>query len=92
MSATYKGITATAQVAIGQGKLYGFFCSSASGGPTLTLYDSPDADTSDPQILQVFTPVAGTLYRFAGSEGVTFSKGLYAVIANTVTGTFFYEP
>ena len=88
--AAYKAITATNQVHIGQGKLMGMFCSAAASVPTITLYDSPDADTGDAKIIDTFTPVAGTMYTLP-SVGVGFSKGLYAVIANTVTMSFFFE-
>lgn len=92
MSATYKAITATAQIKIGQGKLKGIFCSAAASVPTLTIYDSGTASTSDPKIIDTFTPVAGTMYPLPGDDGgIFFSKGLYAVIANTVTATFIYE-
>lgn len=93
MSATYQAITATKQVKIGGGKLKGIFCSAASSTPTLAVYDSGTASTSDPAILVTFTPVAGTMYQFTGDDGgVNFNNGLYAVIGNTVTVTFFYEP
>lgn len=93
MSATYQAITATTQVKVGPGKLKGIFCSAASAVPTLAIYDSGTASTSDPKIIDTFTPVAGTMYQFTGDDGgVNFTKGLYAVIANTVTATFFYEP
>ena len=90
MSANYKAITATAQVHIGQGRLMGMFCSAAASVPTIAIYDTPDADTGDAKIIDTFTPVAGTNYPLPAG-GVTFSKGLYAVIANTVTMSFFYE-
>lgn len=93
MSATYQAITATKQVKVGGGKLKGIFCSAAASTPTLALYDSATASASDPAILPTFTPVAGTMYALSGDEGgINFTKGLYAVIGNTVTVTFFYEP
>lgn len=90
--ATYQAISATKQITIGQGKLKGIFCTAASSTPTLTVYDSAKASTSDPAILLVFTPVAGTMYPLPGdSGGIFFKNGLYAVIANTVSATFIYE-
>lgn len=88
--AQYLAITATRTVKDSAGKLRGIFVSAASGSPTLTVYDSKTASTSDPTILAVFTPVAGTAYMFP-QDGIFFSKGLYAVIANTVNATFIYE-
>lgn len=90
MASTYKAITATAQVNVGQCRLRGIFCSAAASTPTLAVYDSPDADNADPAVLVTFTPVAGTNYLFP-SDGIQFSKGIYAVIANTVTVTFIYD-
>lgn len=90
--AQYLAITATATVKKGAGKLKGIFVSAASGSPTLAVYDSDTASTSDPKILASFTPVAGTMYALPGDEaGIFFSKGLYAVIANTVNATFIYD-
>ena len=90
MAATYQAITATKQVHIGQGKLKGIFCSAAASTPTLAIYDSGAASTSDPAILVTFTPVAGTMYRL-DCDGIGFKNGLYAVIGNTVTVTMIYE-
>lgn len=89
--AQYKSITATGQVTVKAGKIYGFICPVASGGPTIAIYDSKAASASDPTILATFTPVAGTNYPFVPSQGVFVSNGIYVVIANTVTVTIFYE-
>ena len=92
MAAYFKAITATNQIKIGQGKLKGIFCTAASSTPTITVYDSGAASTSDPAVLLVFTPVAGTSYQITGDGGgVMLSKGLYVVISGTVSATFFYE-
>ena len=87
--ALYKQITATTQIKREQGKVYGLLVSSTSSG-TIALYDTPDADTSnDPLILATFTPSAGQTISFL--PGAFFSRGLYAVIANTLSVTVIYE-
>jgi hypothetical protein len=73
------------------GKLKGIFVSAASATPTITVYNSAAATTTD-TILGVFTPTAGTSYVFTGDEGgVFFSSGLYIVISGTVAATAFFE-
>ena len=90
MSATYERITATHQIKVGFTVLKGIFISAASATPTITIYDSGTANTSDPIILGVFTPAAATNYTFT-ANGITASKGLYAVISGTVAATLFFE-
>ncbi len=58
--AQYKLITATNQVKPSMGKLKGFFCSIASGSPTVVVYDSDTTGTGT-KIIDTFTPVAGTV-------------------------------
>jgi len=82
-------ITATKTVKVGPGVLRGIFIAAASGGPTLTVYDSETTGTTD-VIIPTFTPVAATMYDFT-HEGITVKKGIYAVIANTVTATFIMD-
>ena len=90
MSATYKNISATTQVKVGFTVLKGIFVSAASSTPTITVYDSGTASNTDPTILSVFTPAAAGNYLFT-AMGITASKGLYVVIAGTVSATLFYE-
>lgn len=87
--ASYAQLAASTQVKIGGGKLIGVVISSTSSG-TLILYDTPDADTNDPKIIATLTPAAGT-YLYFGENGIWFSRGLYAVIANTLVFTLIYE-
>ncbi len=89
----YAMLSATTQVKVGAGKLKGIFVSAASGSPTLTVYDTPDADTSnDPKIIDTFIPVAATMYPLSGDDGgIWFSKGLYIVEGGTVVWTVIYE-
>jgi len=85
----YTAISATAQIKRDAGKLNGIFVSSASGTPTITVYDSPATSTSDPVILATFTPTANTMHNFF--QGLYFNKGLYVVIGGTVSATISYE-
>lgn len=87
--AQYKQLAATTQVKVGAGKIKGIFVSAASGSPTLTVYDTKNSGTST-KIIDTFIPVAATMYNF-GADGIFFSDGLYAVIANTVSYTVIYE-
>ncbi len=92
MSATYMGLTATGNLKLGPGKLKGWFVSTASGSPTVTIYDSRNKSSSDPAIIATFVPVAGASVRLTGDDGgVGFTNGAYVVIADTVNVTFFFE-
>jgi hypothetical protein len=92
MAATYKNLTATAQVKVGAGKLKSIFVFSGTS-PTVTVYDSATASTSDPVILAQFTAAAPGLYALTGDEGgVYFSRGLYIVLGGTTpVASVFYE-
>ena len=87
--ALYKQLSATNQVKIGGGKLYGIQVSTTSSG-TLTVYDSGKADTNDPKIANTITVTAGAQY-LSFPAGIWFSKGLYIVATNTVEFTVVYE-
>jgi len=87
--ALYKQLSATNQVKIGGGKIYGIFVSSSTAG-TIAIYDSATASNSDPKIANTITAVSGTPY-LSFPTGVWFSKGLYIVAANTVEFTVIYE-
>lgn len=89
MTSMYSQISATAQIKPMAGKLKGLFVSAASSTPTITVYDSPDSDNTDPKILDTFTPVAGVNYNFF--DGLYANKGLYVVISGTVSCTIAYE-
>ena len=84
----YKYMTATARVKQGSGKIIGLVVSTTSSG-TIAFYDSEMAATSV-VIINTLTPAAST-YLYFGEGGITFSKGLYVVIANTLTCTVIYE-
>jgi len=85
----YTAITATAQIKRDAGKLNGIFVSSASGTPTITVYDSPATSASDPVILATFTPTGNTMHNFF--QGLYVNKGIYVVIGGTVSATISYE-
>lgn len=87
--ALYKQLSASSQVKIGGGKLFGIQVSSTSSG-TLTVYDSGLSSTSDPKIAATITPTAGTQI-LSFPAGIWFSKGLYIVAANTIEFTVVYE-
>ena len=92
MAATFRNLTATAQVKIGLGKLKSIFVSSGTA-PTVAVYDSATASTSDPVIIATFTPVTAGLYNLTGDDGgVGFSRGLYVVVGGTSpVVSVFYE-
>jgi hypothetical protein len=92
MAATFKNLSATAQVKVGLGKLKSIFVSSGTL-PTVAIYDSATASTSDPVIIATFTSATPGLYTFTGDDGgVGFSKGLYVVLGGTTPkATIFYE-
>lgn len=89
MAAAAVTYTATGTKFIGQGRLVGIFVAAAASTPTLAIHDAADA-TASRTLFPTFTPVAGTSY-YVPACGITISKGLYVVIANTVTVTLFFE-
>ena len=90
MSANYKSINATTQIKVGFTVLKGIFVSAASATPTIAVFDSATALSTDPTILGVFVPAAAGNYLFT-NNGITASKGLYVVISGTVVATIIYE-
>ena len=84
---------ADVQVKVGAGKLKGIFISTASGTPTLAVYDTATASTGDPVILATFTPTANTMYLLSGDDGgIFFSRCLWIDKGGTtVNCTIFYE-
>jgi hypothetical protein len=71
-------------VKAGNGSLIRLFISSASGTPTVTIYDNISG-TANP-LIPTFTPVAGTSYEL----NVMFQNGLNIVLGGTVTGAAIY--
>jgi hypothetical protein len=87
--ANYTYITASANIKPMAGKLKGIFVSAASSTPTITVYDSAAATTTD-IILGVFTPAAATSYMLP-LDGAYAKNGLYVAIGGTVAATVIWE-
>jgi hypothetical protein len=87
--ANYTQSSATKQIKVGAGKLYGIFVSTTSSG-TLTIYDSANSSASDPKIADTITVAAGTTYLNIPA-GLYFNSGLYIVLANSASFTVAYE-
>lgn len=87
--ANYTAISATANIKPMAGKLKGIFVSAASSTPTITVYDSAAATTTD-VILATFTPTAATSYLLP-LDGAYAKNGIYVVIGGTVAATIIYE-
>jgi hypothetical protein len=87
--ANYMQLSATKQVKVGAGKLFGIFVSSSSSG-TLTIYDSQASSTSDPKVVDTFSVSAGTTYVNIPA-GLFFNNGLYIVLGGTSAFTVAYE-
>jgi hypothetical protein len=87
--ANYTYITASANIKPMAGKLKGIFVSAASSTPTITVYDSAAATTTD-IILGVFTPAAATSYMLP-LDGAYAKNGIYVAIGGTVAATVIWE-
>ncbi|MDE2097922.1 MAG: hypothetical protein KGL39_11785 [Patescibacteria group bacterium] len=81
----YLQMTASGLVKNGAGCAGGIFVSSASGTPTITVYDSNTG--SGNKIVDTFTPVAATPYPMPA----VFTQGMYIVIGGTVSLTAYYN-
>lgn len=89
MPSNYKQIDATTLIKPEAGKLKFIFVSSASSNPTIKVYDSATSSTSDPVIIETFTPVSATTYHFF--DGIFANKGIYVVTAGTIEATVAFE-
>ena len=87
--ANYSYITASKQIKVGAGKLKGIFVSSASGTPTITVYDVQTGTATT--MVGTFTPVGATYYPMGNFDGAYFNQGLNVVISGTVAATVIYE-
>jgi hypothetical protein len=87
--ANYTQTSATKQIKVGAGKLFGIFVSTSSSG-TLTIYDSGASSTSDPKIADTISVAAGTTYLNIPA-GLYFNNGLYIVLASSASFTVAYE-
>lgn len=81
-SGGYKVINASGNVWPSPAALLGIFVSSATGTPTITIYDDTATGTTVP-LVPVFTPVAGTYYKLPFRT----VNGINVVIGGTVTAT-----
>lgn len=86
MAASYVGdannLSATANVMPRAGAVTGVWVSSASGSPTIAIYDSATTGTGT-IIANTFTPVASTYYPIP----FAVQNGVYVVIGGTVDCT-----
>lgn len=88
--AYYQEIEASTQLKVGLAKLKGIFASSGTS-VTVAVYDSPDADNTDPLVIAQFTAATPGNYMFT-AEGISLNKGLYVVIGGTNPKvTVFFE-
>ncbi len=87
--ANYTYITASTNIKPMAGKLKGIFVSSASSTPTIAVYDSAAATTTD-VILDTFTPAGATSYMLP-LDGAYAKNGIYVAIGGTVKATVIYE-
>jgi len=88
MASYYANLSADALVKNGPGKLLGIFVATASGSPTIKLWDAVSA--AAPILINTFIPVAATYYPMP-VEGVQFTRGLYFDMGGTLDCTVFYE-
>lgn len=82
----YRHLTASAVVRNGPGAVIGIFVASASGSPTIKVWDNTSAATT--VLVNTFTPVAATFYRLPAY----FKTGLYVEIGGTVDCTVLVAP
>jgi hypothetical protein len=87
--ANYTYITASANIKPMAGKVKGIFVSSASNTPTITVYDSAAATTTN-IVLGTFTPAGATSYMLP-LDGAYTKNGIYVVISGTVAATVIWE-
>lgn len=80
-------ITATTLIDDAPGVLVGIFVSAASATPTITVYDTAAADTSN-KLIDTFTPVAGQYYAMP----FACKNGCRVVISGTVSCTVGFRP
>lgn len=85
-SGAYKNISASALVRTGAGQLIGIFVASASGSPTIKVWDNTSAATT--VLVNTFTPLAGGFYPMP----FNFSNGLFVTIGGTVDCTVAWNP
>jgi hypothetical protein len=81
----YALVSATGNIAAGPRSLLGIFVSSASGSPSITVYDESATGTTT-KVIDTFTPVAATWYPLP----FNFKNGINIVIGGTVSASACY--
>lgn len=82
----YANLTSSTMIRAGEGNLLGIFVASASGSPSIKVWDNTSAATT--VLVNTFTPAAATFYRIPAH----FKTGLYITIGGTVDCTVFVKP
>lgn len=82
----YTNISASALIRTGPGKLLGVLVASASGTPTVKVWDNTSAATT--VIVNTMPVVGGVFYPIPAK----FQTGCYVTIGGTVDCTVFWEP
>ncbi len=85
----YALVTETTQIKMAPGMLKGFYISSVTGSPTITIYDSAVGSTSL-KIVDTFVAIAAIPF-LINKDGPFFKNGLYVVISGAVSVTFFFD-
>ncbi len=83
---TYTNISANTLIRTGAGNILGIFVASASGTPTIKVWDAVSAVA--PILVNTFIPAAATFYPI----GADFRTGLYVTIGGTVDCTVIWTP
>lgn len=78
-------ITASTLIKSRSGELFGVFVSASTAG-TLKFSDSADGATIP--IIDTFTGIAGTFYRFGP---IGFSTAIYCTVTGTIVATIAYK-
>lgn len=82
---SYLNLSASASVVAGACDLIGIFVASASGSPTIKVWDSLTA--AAPILVNTFVPSAASFYPIPAYCGT----GIYVTIGGTVDCTVFYK-
>ena len=82
----YINVSSSQVVIYEAGALLGIFVASASGSPSIKLWDNTSA--AAPILVNTFTPVAATWYAIPAQ----FKTGLYISIGGTVDCTLILAP
>ena len=82
-------VAGATQVKTMPGSICGMFVSSTTAA-AVTIYDTHNGNTSDPKVIDTFTPVALGNYQFP--TPIYTNKGIYIVVTGgAIEMTFIYE-